>query len=128
MAWQSLRSDFEVPDTKIQSKDGTRIEQYKVSADALFLPRKQYIPLDSIEKIQIRNSQMNSGNCCGMAFPVYNVIVFYGGERPAKLMLEKKENAQKLADLLLNARETIKWEEYIPPYRKEKENPEAGGA
>ena len=118
MGWQSLRADIEIPDTKVQSKEGTRIEQYRVSADAVFLPRKQYIPLDSIEKIQIRNSQMNSGNCCGMAFPVYNVIIFFGGERPAKLMLEKKENAEKLANLLLSSRKSIMWEEYVPPYRK----------
>ena len=118
MGWRSLREDIISVDPKLQYKEGVKVEQYRVSKDMLFLPGKQYIPLDSIEKIQIRNSQMNSGNCCGMAFPVYNVVVFYGGERPAKLMHEKKENAERLVQLLLEARTDIVREEYVPPYRK----------
>lgn len=118
MAWQTARPDVPVPDLKDQFKNGIRIEQYRLSGDILFLPKKQFIPLDSIEKIQIRNSQMNSGNCCGMAFPVYNLVVFYGAQYPAKLMLEKKENAERLSALLQDSRESILFEEYVPPYRK----------
>ena len=105
-------------DIKNMAKKGTRIEQYRISEAALFLPKKEYIPLCAIEKIQIRNSQMNTTNCCGMSFPVYNLIVFYGGEKPAKVMFEKKANAQKMAEIILASGENVRWEEYIPPYKK----------
>ena len=121
MKWESLQAACALPaaDLKAQYRAGTRVEQYRLSADALFLPREQYIPLDAIEKIQVRKGMMHSGHCCGMGFPVSNLIVFYGGERPAKLMLEKQKNAERLAALLLAARSSIVRETYIPPYEQE---------
>ena len=118
MAWKSLKEDTEVKDLKGQLKGSVKIEQYRISNDALFLPKKLYIPIDSIEKIQIRRSQMNTTNCCGMSFPVYNVIVFYGGKKPEKIMFEKNEHAQEFADLILMSRKSIVWEDYVPPYQE----------
>lgn len=118
MGWRSLRKNMEVSDIRAQLKSAQKIEQYKVSGKGVFLPKKQYIPVDAIEKIQFRKGQMDTANCCGMSFPVYNVVIFYGGERPIKLMFEKQENSERFAQLLLSLRENIYEEEYIPPYQK----------
>ena len=118
MGWRSLRENVEVSGIRAQLKGARKIEQYRVTDQGVFLPKKQYIPVDTIEKIQSRKGQMNTANCCGMSFPVYNVVIFYGGERPIKLMFEKQENSEKFAQLLLSLREDIYEEEYIPPYQK----------
>lgn len=119
MKWICLRPDLALKDEKVAYKAAVRVEQYRFSDAALFLPRQEYIPLAAIEKIQIRSGMMHSGHCCGMGFPVHNLIVFYGGEKPAKLMLEKQKSAEKLAELLTAARPEIIREVYIPPYERE---------
>ena len=116
MAWESVKPEMVLADARAQYRAGNRIEQYRISGDAVFLPKEKYIPLDAIKKIQIRKNLMNSGHCCGMGFPVYNLIVFHGGERPAKIMLEKENNARRMAELMTAARSSIVWEEYEAPY------------
>ena len=120
MAWKSLKSDMTAQDIKSLLKENKnsfhRVEQYRICQSAIFLPQKLCVPIDAIKKIQIRKSQIPTKNCCGMCFPVYNVVMFFEDEKPEKLMFEKPENAQKFANLILEARKNVVFEEYVPPY------------
>ena len=111
MSWECIKPEISLPDAAVQYKSGKRVEQYRVSDDALFMPKGRYLPLDCIEKLQIRKSFMPAGHCCGMGFPVFNLIVFYGAEKPLKLMMEKERNAVKLAGFIMERRKNVILEE-----------------
>lgn len=100
-------------------KTAQRIEQYKISGTVILLPARRFVPIDSIEKLQVRLGHLPSKGCCGMSFPVYNAVLFFRGAPPAKLMFEKKENAQHFCKLITSAHADIVLEEYEMPYSQE---------
>lgn len=108
MAWESLRPDMELSAVaiKLDQKNGNVVERYRVTEKAIYLPEKRYIPLDAVEKFQIRDPRTDGG--------AFGFVVFYGTEKPQELALEKKRDAQMLAYLVMSSRQGIKWEEYIP--------------
>ena len=45
MAWTTLKPGREVADPKADFKTAVKVEQYRVSQNAVYLPRNEYIPL-----------------------------------------------------------------------------------
>jgi len=124
MAWTTLKPGRTVTDPKSDYKSAVKVEQYRVSDNAVYLPRNEYIPLDAVEKVQLRNGMMSTKGCCGLSIPVFNVILFYGAIRPKGLMCEKEASAEKIISLILEAHPEIEREEYIPPYERKPEEAE----
>ena len=117
MAFESLSSGYSIPDPKEDKKTAVKVEQFKVSDSAVYLPRNQYMPLDAVEKMQIRHAMMNTKGCCGLSFPVYNVILFGASEAPVKIMCEKERSADRIVELISASHPQIVFEEYIPPHK-----------
>ena len=101
---------------RLSLKSARRIEQYKVTESVILLPRRQFIPIDTIEKLQVRAALLPSKGCCGMSLPVYNAVVFFRDAPPAKLLFENKANAALFCQVLTSAHGCITMEEYVPPY------------
>ena len=123
MAWTSLRPGRIIEDPKAEYKTAEKIEQYRISENAVFLPRNEYIPLDAVEKLQLRNTMLTTKGCCGLSIPVWNVVLFYGAVRPKGLMCEKEANARHLIEAIRSAHPEIAEEEYIPPHKEETKEP-----
>lgn len=104
MGWKSLIADVAAFDPKTDIKSAEKVEQYRVSKLAVYLPGNEYIPLECVSKIRVRESMMTTKGCCGLSIPVFKVILDYGAERPKGLMCEKEVNAGKLAGLIQKAR------------------------
>ena len=113
MAWESLKQGIKIPDPAAEYKKGIRVDQYRITDAAVFLPRQKYIPLDCVEKIQVRKGMLSVGACCGKGVPVYNIIIFYGTDRPERLIVERSKNAERLADLIVKSRKHIFREEFV---------------
>lgn len=125
MAWTSLKPGRVIEDVKNDRKSAVKVEQYRISDNAVYLPGNEYIPLETVEKIQLRNGTMTTKGCCGLSIPVFNVILFFGAIRPKGLMCEKQANAERLIELILKGHPEIVREEYIPPYAEPREETEA---
>ena len=101
---------------RLSLKSARRIEQYKVGESIILLPHRQFIPIDTIKKLQVRAALLPGKGCCGMSLPVYNAVVFFCDAPPAKLLFENKANAALFCQMLTSAHEGITLEEYVPPY------------
>lgn len=125
MAWTSLRPGRVIEDLKNDRKSAVKVEQYRISQNAVYLPGNEYIPLETVEKVQLRNGMMTTKGCCGLSIPVFNVILFYGAIRPKGLMCEKQTSAEQIIKLICEAHPEIIEEEYIPPYAENDAQAEA---
>ena len=118
MAMESLYPEIDIPDIKEDKKSAAKVEQYRISKKAVYLPKNQYLPLSAVEKMQIRHSMMNTKGCCGLSFPVHNVILFVKDKDPVKLMCEKERNALAITEMISTSNPDIILEEYIPPHKE----------
>ena len=112
MAWRPYLEGRVVPDPKMDAKNGRRIEQYKISRDAVYFPKEQYLLISDIRRTWIQNSQLNITGCCGKGLPVFVVRLDCGDEKKVNLMVEKKENAEELIRLLCEVNPAIKIENW----------------
>ena len=78
----------------------------------MYLNGREYLPLDTVRRLRLYRSQMNTHGCCGLGLPVWYVLVYYGEEKPLRLMSEKRENAQAAIDRIVSARPAV---EVMPP-------------
>ncbi len=99
MAWECIIPDKAIEDVKKDKKSAQRVEQYLVSANALYFEGK-YLPLSAVEAVTIHDSTYNPHCCCGRGIPVKKLKVEYGADMPLILMVEKDKSARKLADLI----------------------------
>ena len=100
MSWRPYLEGRAVSDPKTDAKAGRRIEQYRVSREAVYFPKEQYLLISDIRRTWIQTSQLNVTGCCGKGLPVYVVRLDCGGGTKVNLMMEKKENAEELIRLL----------------------------
>ncbi len=99
MAWDCIIPEKEIEDVKSDKKSAKRVEQYLISANALYFEGK-YLPLELVESVTIHDSTYNPHCCCGRGIPVKKLKIEYGAPKPLILMVEKDKNAQILADLI----------------------------
>ena len=83
-------------------KDALRVEQYRISNRALYLPeglRWKYIPLGEIEKVEESFRVISAGHCVPVREkrPEIDLLTAVG---IIHISLEKPESMQKILDLL----------------------------
>ena len=83
-------------------KDALRVEQYRISNRALYLPeglRWKYIPLGEIEKVEESFRVISAGHCVPVREkrPEIDLLTAAG---TIHISLEKPESMQKILDLL----------------------------
>ena len=91
-----------LPDVKEDFRTATRVEQYRISDKALYLPeglRWKYIPLAEIRQADESFRVISAGHCVPVREkrPELDLAV---GNGTVHLQLEKKENMQKILDAL----------------------------
>ena len=100
MAWKSIVPEFEIDDAKQDAKNGVRIQQFTVTDRAVYIPPGRYLPIRAIRRVWIQDTQMPLTGCCGRAIPMSAVRMEYADGVTENLRLEKKENAEKLMELI----------------------------
>lgn len=94
MAWKTILPGREIPDVKTDAKKAVSFGSFRVSEKAVYLTNREYLPLDAVQKTRLYSSQMNSHGCCGLGLPVWYVLLYYGAERPLKLLNETRDKAE----------------------------------
>lgn len=88
-------------------KTARRMEQYRVSEQAIYFPAfpgTQYLSFASLSKALTRNTSMPLTGCCGKALPVTRLRMYYdGGEFYQDFTFEKLSNANKVLDAIAAA-------------------------
>ncbi len=98
MGWNSI-TQTEIDDIKTDRKSAQRVEKYMVSQKAVYFEGR-YLPISDINAVSIHDSTYNPHCCCGRGIPVKKIKIEYGEEKPLILMLEKGDNAKKMAELI----------------------------
>jgi len=112
MAWRPYLEGHTVSDPKADAKDGVRIEQYKISREAVYFPKEQYLLISDIKRTWIQESRLSVVGSCGRGIPVFVVRLDHGDEKKVNLMVEKQENAERMVRLLTEINPSIKVEEW----------------
>ena len=93
--WKSVVEGTELDNVKQDRKDSVRIEQYRVSGNAVYF-NGRYLPLSCVKDVSVLESSYTPGMSCGKGIPVFKIRIDYGAEKPIVLMIEKKKNADLL--------------------------------
>ncbi|MBO5503523.1 MAG: hypothetical protein J5969_03495 [Lachnospiraceae bacterium] len=112
MTWTAYLPGRTVADPRSDIKSGTRIEQYKISDQAVYFPRKKYLLLSDIRRTWIQDSTMNLVGTCGKGLPVFVVRLDHGDEKKVNLMLEKKEHAEEMIRLICEKNPSVVVEQW----------------
>ena len=97
--WKCIVPGYEIEDVKLDRKDSVRIEQYRVSKNAVYF-NGQYLPLSCIKDVAVLESSYTPGMSCGKGIPVFKIRIEYGAEKPLVLMVEKKKNVDAMMEYL----------------------------
>ena len=107
MAWECIIAGKELDDVKADRKSAKAVEKYKISGRAIYFEGK-YLPIDCIGDASIHDSVYNPRCCCGRGIPVKKIRIECGMEKPLILMVEKDENARRIADMIKEAQDSRK--------------------
>lgn len=97
LTMQSLCPAFVLPDSKADRRTAKRVEQYQISAQAIYFPgfpATQYLPFDAIRRAWLQNSSMALTGCCGKELPVVLLRIEYDGGFFKNFSFEKRERAE----------------------------------
>ena len=107
MSYVSLVAGLTIADPKVDRKNSIRVDNYHVGEQAVYVtkfPYDRYIPYGAVRKVWYQASQLSVSCCCGKGIPVFVVCVKYddgaGEEKLQKYMVEHKEDAEQLAELI----------------------------
>ena len=112
MAWAPYLEGRTVADPKQDAKNGVRIEQYRISREAVYFPKEQDLLISDIRRVWIQSSRLSVVGACGRGIPVFVVRLDHGAEKKVNLMIEKQENAERMVQLLSEANPSIVVEEW----------------
>ena len=95
-------SGKELKDVQSDFKSSRKVEQYRISDQALYLPeglRWKYIPLKEIQHAEESFRVISAGHCVPVREkrPELDLSI---GDQTVHLQLEKKENMQKILDAI----------------------------
>ena len=95
-------SGKELDDVQSDFKSSRKVEQYRISEQALYLPeglRWKYIPLKEIQHAEESFRVISAGHCVPVREkrPELDLSI---GDQTVHLQLEKKENMQKILDAI----------------------------
>lgn len=97
--WKSIVPGTELDNVKEDRKNSVRIEQYRVSENAVYF-NGRYLPLSCIRDAAVIESSFTPGMSCGKGIPVFKIRIDHGAEAPLVLMVEKKKNADEMMKLI----------------------------
>ena len=92
----------ELSDPKEDFRSARKIEQYRLGALALYLPRGlswEYIPLDALDKAERSHRVISAGHCVTVR-EEKPALDLWAGEKGWTLNLEKPASARSLLDAL----------------------------
>ena len=96
----------ELPNAGEDCRGALRVAQFRVSAQALYLPAFpgwKYIPFQSLTGVVLRTSALSTIGCCGKELPVLKLILRWdGGER--ELILDLPGQADVVLEQIRGAR------------------------
>jgi hypothetical protein len=106
MPYRSAVSHSSISDPAADRKGATRIGQYRVGKQALyvpFFPMDQYIPFSAIRRAWSQSAQLGVIGCCGKTVPVVRVRVQYdSGDAATGLVIQNYTlDTQAEADRML---------------------------
>ena len=96
MRWRPIVADD--TDLRADVKEAISFGSFRLSERAVYLKEREYLPLRVVTEARLYASRLNAIGCCGLGVPVWYVLLYYGGERPLKLLGESKEKAEKILE------------------------------
>lgn len=98
---KSLSKSFLLEDPAADYKTSQRMEQYRVSGQAIYFPAfpgTQYLAFRSLTKALTRNTSLPLTGSCGKALPMTRLRLYYDGEFYQDFLFEKLPNANQVLD------------------------------
>ena len=97
----SMMEGKEISNVQADFKSAERVEQYRISRSALYLPeglRWKYIPISEIQKIEESFRVISAGHCVPVREKRPEIDIFLPGQT-VHLQLEKQESMQKIMEV-----------------------------
>jgi len=107
MAWKSVIPDTGGLDPKGDVKNAVSYGAFRISDKAVYLSGKEYLPLSAVKQARLYSSRLSSHGCCGLGVPVWYVLLYYGSEKPLKLLTETKDKAEGVFSAILRSHPEI---------------------
>lgn len=102
MAWKCIVPDNTDINSKADVKNAVSYGSFRLSDQALYLSGREYIPLNAVKQVRLYSSRLSSHGCCGLGVPVWYVLLYYGAEKPLKLLTETREKAENVLAAITN--------------------------
>ena len=96
MAWKSIVPDNTDIDPKEDLKSAVSYGSFRLGKKAVYMGGREYILLSAVQQVKLYSSRLSSHGCCGLGVPVWYVLLYYGGEKPLKLLTETREKAENV--------------------------------
>jgi hypothetical protein len=93
-----LKKDALLNDPQADIRSAEKIEKYKISENALYIPygfKWQYLPLDQIVETHRAVNQVTSEGCCDYAVDLPAIAVKYGDDK-IYLDFNEEKNAERM--------------------------------
>lgn len=107
MAWKSIVLITSDLDTKEDLKSAVSYGSFRIGDKAVYLSGREYLPLQTVKQARLYSSRLSSHGCCGLGVPVWYVLLYYGGEKPLKLLTETKEKAETVLSAIMSRNPAI---------------------
>lgn len=107
MAWKPIIPDSTGTDPKTDLKSAISYGSFRISDKAVYLSGKEYLPLGAVKQARLYSSRLSSHGCCGLGVPVWYVLLYYGAEKPLKLLTETKDKAEGVLSAILRSHPEI---------------------
>ncbi len=107
MAWKSIVTQNAETDPKTDVKKAVSFGSFRVSDTAVYLGGREYLPLSEVKQARLYLSRLSTHGCCGLGVPVWYVLLYYGAEKPLKLLTETKDKAENALAAILRGNAEI---------------------
>ena len=107
MAWRPILPGCTGVDPKADVKSAASWGSFRISEKAVYLNGREYLPLSAVRQARLYPSRLSSHGCCGLGVPVWYVLLYYGAEKPLKLLTETKDRAEDALAALLRGNPAI---------------------
>lgn len=102
MTWRSIIPDDAGIQPKTDRKTAVSFGSFRISDQAVYLSGREYLPLRAVRRAQLYRSRLSTHGCCGLGVPVWYVLLYYGADKPLKLLTESKDRAEAVLAAVLD--------------------------
>ena len=123
--WKCVAEGSEIENVRQDRKSAVMIEGYDISEKAVYF-NGRYLPLLQIKSVRSQPStiRIKGGGCIGI--PVFKIRLDYGTAKPVVLVVEEKDNAERIIQMICAGNHDTTVEYYVDPHtglRPEKISP-----